>query len=170
MRVTIGRIGRPHGIHGEMTVEVRTDEPDELFAPGARIMVGNQFREITGFRWHQTRGLMTLDGISDRTAAETLRDSMIEIERPDDATPAEEDTYYDAALLECEVADSSGNVIGVVTEVVHVPGQDLLVVTTPTGREIFIPFVASIVPSVDVSGRRIVIEPPPGLLEVDDAD
>jgi 16S rRNA processing protein RimM len=169
MRVTIGRIGRPHGVLGEVTVEVRTDEPDELFVPGAQISVGDNPMTITAFRWHNTRGLMRLAGVDDRTDAEALRNLLIEVERADDAVPVEDDTFYDGSLLECGVEDLSGNPIGVVTDVVHVPEQDLLVVSTAVGREIFVPFVAAIVPVVDIAARRIVIDPPPGLLEPDDA-
>jgi 16S rRNA processing protein RimM len=169
MRVTIGRIGRPHGVLGEMTVEVRTDEPDQLFVVGVNVWVGDRVMTITNFRWHNQRGLLRLDGIDDRDDAESLRDLLIEVERADDAVPAEEDTFYDASLVHCSVEDGTGQLVGVVTDVVHVPGQDLLVVTTAQGREIFIPFVASIVPIVDVTARRIVIDPPPGLLESEDA-
>jgi 16S rRNA processing protein RimM len=165
MRITIGRIGRPHGVTGELTVEVRTDEPDELFVEGAQILVADQPMTIEHFRWHNQRGLMRLSGVEDRNAAELVRNALIEIDRPEDLIPVESDTFYDHNLIGCSVEDAAGIAIGVVTDVVHVPGQDLLVVTLASAREVFVPFVAAMVPMVDVRERRIVIDPPPGLLE-----
>lgn len=165
MLVTVGRVGRPHGIHGEVTVEVRTDEPDERFAPGSAVLVDGVPRHIAAAHWHGNRLLLRFDGVNDRTAAEELRNQMIEVERAFDAETNDPDAYYDSALLGCTVCDTTGHELGSVEEVVHLPGQDLLSVRLHDNRSVLIPFVDAIVPGVDLSARTITIDPPDGLLD-----
>ena len=165
MLVTVGRIGRPHGIRGEVTVEVRTDEPERYFLPDATVLVNEQPVVIDTVRWNGARLALQLQGVVDRNAAELLRGAVITAERDDDVTPDEPDTYYDASLVGCAVVDPGGRTIGEVSDVLHLPGQDVLVVLDAAGKENLIPFVAEFVPEVDLDGRRIVIDPPPGLLE-----
>jgi 16S rRNA processing protein RimM len=165
MLVTVGRIGRPHGIHGEVTVEVRTDEPDERFVVGAEVLVGGSPRFIESAHWHGNRLLLRFPGVDDRTAAEALRNTLIEVERPEDAKPDEPDAFYDSALRGCAVRDVDGNDVGVIRDVVHLPGQDLLAVKTPDDREILVPFVGEIVPEVDIAARVVTIDPPSGLMD-----
>ena len=171
MRVVVGRIGRPHGIRGEVTVETRTDEPDERFAPGAVLSVDGPVHELTVERthWHSGRLLVTFQGVADRTEAEALRGLLLHVERGEDELPDDPDEYYDSSLVGCEVSRVDGTAVGVVTEVVHLPAQDLLAIRTADDRDVLVPFVSAIVPEVDPAARRIVIDPPPGLLEeVDD--
>ena len=150
-------------------MEVRTDEPDTRFAPGAVLLVDTPAAELVVDRahWHSGRLLVSFRGIGDRNAAEALRGTLLHVERADDATPEDDDEYYDSTLTGCAVVLVDGTVVGVVDEVVHLPAQDLLAVRTPDDRDVLVPFVAAIVPSVDVSERRIVIDPPPGLLDQD---
>ncbi len=171
MRVVVGRIGRPHGIRGEVTVEPRTDEPDERFAPGAVLSVDGPVHELVVDRthWHSGRLLVTFAGVPDRTAAEALRGLLLHVERADDETPDDPDEYYDSTLTGCAVELADGTSIGAVEEVLHLPSQDLLVVRGPEDREVLVPFLAAFVPTVDVVGRRIVIDPPAGLLDEDGA-
>lgn len=170
MRVVVGRIGRPHGIRGEVTVETRTDEPDERFAPGAVLQVDGPVSRLVveAAHWHSGRLLVAFQGIADRTAAEALRNVLLWIDRPDDATPEDPDEYYDSTLVDCRVHLVDGTSVGTVTEVVHLPAQDLLAVRTPDDRDLLVPFVSQFVPEIDVAGRRIVIDPPPGLLDAED--
>lgn len=169
MRVVVGRIGRPHGIRGEVTVQPWTDEPDERFAPGAVLAVDAPVRELVVDRshWHSGRLLVQFEGVSDRNRAEELRGLELHIERDEEAVPDDPDEFYDSALVGCAVELEDGTAVGEVAEVVHLPGQDLLAVRTPDARDVLVPFVEAIVPSVDVPGRRIVITPPPGLLDVE---
>jgi len=170
MRVVVGRIGRPHGIRGEVTVEARTDEPDERFAPGAVLSVDGPVSELVVARphWHSGRLLVSFDGVGDRSAAEALRGLLLHVERSDDETPDDPDEYYDSTLVGCVVQLSDGTHVGDVADVLHLPSQDLLVVRDADDREVLVPFVAAFVPLVDVQARRIVIEPPSGLLDVDE--
>ncbi len=167
MRVVVGRIGRPHGIRGEVTVESRTDEPDERFAPGAVLSVDGPVHELTVDRthWHSGRLLITFHGVEDRNAAEALRGLLLHVDRDEDDVPDDPDEYYDSSLVGCEVTLTDGVVVGTVTEVVHLPAQDLLAIRTPDDRDVLVPFVSAMVPEVDPAARRIVIDPPPGLLE-----
>ncbi|MDP1876688.1 MAG: ribosome maturation factor RimM [Actinomycetota bacterium] len=170
MRVVVGRIGRPHGIRGEVTVEPRTDEPDERFAPGAVFALDERREDLVVERlhWHSGRLLVTFEGISDRNAAEALRGTLLEVERADDDMPEDPEEFYDSTLIGCVVDHVDGSRIGEVLDVLHLPAQDLLVVRVAGEREALIPFVSVIVPVVDLPGRRLVVDPPVGLLDADE--
>ncbi len=170
MRVVVGRIGRPHGIRGEVTVESRTDEPDERFAPGAVLSVDGPVHELTVDRthWHSGRLLITFQGVDDRNAAEALRGLLLHVERDEDEIPDDPEEFYDSSLVGCAVTTADGAHVGLVTEVVHLPAQDLLAIRTADERDVLVPFVRAMVPEVDPVARRIVIDPPPGLLEEDE--
>jgi 16S rRNA processing protein RimM len=165
MRVVVGRIGRPHGIRGEVTVEVRTDEPDERFAPGAVLLVDTPAGrlDVERVHWHSGRLLVTFAGVTDRSEAEALRGLLLHVDRDEDASPEDPEEFYDSALVGCRVVTRDGIEVGTVIEVAHLPAQDLLVLEGAYG-EVLVPFVESIVPEVDVVERRIVIDPPAGLL------
>lgn len=167
MRVVVGRIGRPHGIRGEVTVEPRTDEPEVRFAPGAVLLVDHPRKTLVveSLHWHSGRILLAFEGVETRNEAEELRNVLLEIERDADETPDDPDEYYDSALIDCAVHLADGAAIGTVIDVIHLPSQELLSVQTLDGREVLIPFVGEIVPTVDIRGRRITITPPPGLLD-----
>lgn len=166
MLVVVGRIGRPHGIRGAVSVEVRTDEPERRLAAGETV-VSDTGLELTieSATWHSGRLLLTFEGYPDRTAVEQLRGQLLSAERSEDEQPEEPDEFYDSALVGCEVLTVDSTVVGVVREVAHLPAQDMLIVSTPDDREILVPFVAAMVPTVDVASRRIVIDPPAGLLD-----
>lgn len=170
MRVVVGRIGRPHGIRGEVTVEPRTDEPDERFAPGAVFALDKPREDLVVERihWHSGRLLVTFQGISDRNAAEALRGTLLEVERADDEVPDDPEEFYDSTLVGCVVDHIDGSRMGEVVDVLHLPAQDLLVVLIEGQREALVPFVSAIVPVVDLPGRRLVIDPPDGLLDADE--
>ena len=168
MRVVVGRIGRPHGIRGEVTVEPRTDEPDERFAPGSVLLVDDH-RDLVVERlhWHSGRLLVSFAGVHDRNGAEALRGLIVQVERPSDAHPQDPEEFYDSTLTGLAVELVDGTPIGTVADVVHLPGQDLLSVRIGE-RDVLVPFVSAIVPTVDVPGGRLVIDPPPGLLDAEE--
>lgn len=166
----MGRIGRPHGVRGEVTIEVRTDEPEVRFAPGSVLDVEGTTRQVTvlGTHWHSGRLLVRLAGVEDRNAAEALRGSILVVERPADERPDDPEEYYDPQLVGCTV-EVGGEPVGEVTEIVHLPAQDLLAVrlsgVPDSAADVLVPFVRAIVPTVDVVARRIVVDPPAGLLD-----
>ena len=170
MLVVVGRIGRPHGVKGAATIEVRTDEPDKRFAVGARLLTDSGLDlTVASATWHSGRLLVTFEGYEDRTAVEQLRNALVSVDRPAGERPEDPEEFYDSDLEGCEVV-VDGAVIGVVREVSHLPGQDLLVVATLDEREVLIPLVSAFVPQIDVSAKRIIITPPEGLLEPGDDD
>ena len=150
---------------------------------GARLLTDSGLDlTVASAAWHSGRLLVTFEGYDDRTAVEQLRNVLVSVDRPADERPEDPEEFYDSDLEGCEVVvdgsadrsadggDADGGVIGVVREVAHLPGQDLLVVVTPDEREVFVPFVSAFVPQIDVSAKRIVITPPEGLLEPGDDD
>ncbi|PZF84123.1 ribosome maturation factor RimM [Jiangella anatolica] len=168
MIVTVGRIGRAHGVRGEVSVEVRTDTPDERFAAGT-VLVTDPARRgpltVRDVRWHSGRLLVAFEGVADRTVAEGLRGTLLLAEIGDDETTGDPDEFFDHQLVGLTVVGVDGAELGVVREVIHAPGQDLLTVGRTGGGEALVPFVSEIVPEVDVAGSRLVVDPPPGLFE-----
>ncbi len=173
IEVVVGRIGKPHGIRGEVTLDVRTDSPDQRFAPGSVLRAqppkgsASTLRSLTvaKSRWHQNVLLVGFAEIADRTAAEAARGIVLHALLGADETPEDPEEYYDHQLVGLTAHDLTGAVIGEVSAVVHGSAQDLLTVRTPDGRDALVPFVAALVPEVDVPGGRVVIADRPGLVQ-----
>ncbi|RMI40317.1 ribosome maturation factor RimM [Streptomyces triticirhizae] len=171
MQLVVARVGRAHGIKGEVTVEVRTDEPELRLVPGETLSteppeVGPL--TIESGRVHSGRLLLRFAGVNDRSAAEALRNTLLVADVDPDQLPDDPEEFYDHQLIGLAVVTVGGETeVGEVREVAHLPGQDLLVVARPGGGEAFVPFVEAIVPEVDLERRRVVIDPPPGLLALD---
>jgi 16S rRNA processing protein RimM len=169
--VVIGRIGKPHGIRGEVTVELRTDEPERRFAVGTPVRAERPsgsaapWSELTveATRWHQSTLLVRFEELPDRTTAEAARGLLLHAEVPADETPDDPDEFYDHQLVGLAVEDLDGRALGEVIAVLH-GAQDLLQVRTPDGRDALVPFVAALVPEVDVAGGRVVVADRPGLV------
>ncbi|MET9468388.1 ribosome maturation factor RimM [Streptomyces sp. NPDC006544] len=168
MQLVVARIGRAHGIKGEVTVEVRTDEPEQRLGPGAVLQTepasAGPLTVETG-RVHSGRLLLRFVGVKDRTGAEALRNVLLIADVDPAELPAEPDEYYDHQLMDLEVALEDGTVIGRITEISHLPSQDLFIVERPDGTEVMIPFVEEIVAGIDLAEQRCVITPPPGLID-----
>ncbi|ARF57634.1 ribosome maturation factor RimM [Streptomyces gilvosporeus] len=168
MQLVVARIGRAHGIKGEVTVEVRTDEPELRLAPGAVLATdpssAGPLTIATG-RVHSGRLLLRFEGVADRTAAEALRNILLIAEVDPDEVPEDPEEFYDHQLIDLDVVTRDGTMVGRITEVSHLPYQDLLIVKRPDGAEVMIPFVSEIVPEIDLEEQRAVIDPPPGLLD-----
>jgi 16S rRNA processing protein RimM len=235
MQLVVGRITRPHGVRGEVSVEVRTDEPDRRFAVGHVLTtdpVAAGPLTVESMRWHSGRLLIQFAGVTDRNQADDLRGIWLTLDSAEAGPSDDPDEFHDAELIGLAVVTTSGEPVGRVTDVRHF-GQDLLViepgpagsspgsqagspraesapaesapaesapaesaqaesapaesaqaesaVTGPVpagplaaggparrapGSELLVPFVAAIVPEVDVAAGRLVIDPPPGLLEL----
>ncbi|WP_406282198.1 ribosome maturation factor RimM [Embleya sp. NBC_00896] len=172
MQLVVGRIGRAHGIKGQVTVEVRTDEPELRLAPGAVLMTDPPSvgpLTIADGRVHSGRLLLTIEGVTTRTGAEALRNTLLIAEIDPTELPEDPEEYYDHQLVGLDVVTADGEAVGELAEVVHLPSQDLLLVRRPDGREVMIPFVHQIVPEIDLENQRAVITPPPGLLDAENA-
>jgi 16S rRNA processing protein RimM len=171
--VVVGRIGRPHGIRGEVTVEVRTDDPDLRFASGAVLLTDPADRgplTVAARRWNGEvllLSLQTRDGelLGSREAAEEFRNTELLVDVADLPELDDPDAYYDHQLVGLSARLTDDTVLGEVAAVRH-EGGDLLVVDRADGGELLIPFVAAIVPTVDLAGGFLVVDPPEGLLEL----
>jgi 16S rRNA processing protein RimM len=167
MRLVIGRIGRPHGVRGDVTVDVRTDSPDERFAPGTAVATDPASAGpllVEEARWHSGILLLRFAGVDDRTAAEQLRGTVLVIDSEQHSPPEDPDTYHDHQLEGLTVVTVDGSEVGVLKEIQHA-AQDLLVVERQGLPDALVPFVRPLVPEVDLSSGRIVIDPPAGLLD-----
>jgi 16S rRNA processing protein RimM len=166
--VVVGRIGRPHGVHGEVTLEVRTDDPDLRFVVGAVLRTDPADRgplTVTGKRWHREVLLLMIEGIDSREAAETLRNTELLVDVADLPALEDPDSYYDHQLVGLTARLVDGSELGEVVAVRH-EGADLLVVRRAEGGEVLVPFVSAIVPTVDLAEGFVVVDPPDGLLEL----
>lgn len=167
--VLVGTIGRAHGLRGEVSVHVRTDEPERRFVPGARLRVGGRPRTVASARWHSGTLLLALEGVTDRTAAEALRNQELWVDVPADEAPADAGEYWDRQLVGLTVLDAAGAVAGTIGEVLHLPAHDVLVVRTPAGERL-VPFVEELVPVVDLDAGHVRVADVGGLLtDGDDA-
>ncbi|HYO38306.1 MAG TPA: ribosome maturation factor RimM [Nocardioidaceae bacterium] len=174
--VVVGRIGRAHGVRGEVSVELRTDEPSRRYAEGAVLRTrsaegaaphepgGPPHLTVRGTRWHQSRLLVTFAELPDRTAAETVRGLTLVTDVDTSETPDDPAEFYDHQLVGLTMVTTDGVEVGEVTEVVHGAAQDLLAVRTDGGREVLVPFVTALVPVVDVAAGQVQVADRPGLL------
>ncbi len=166
MLLTVARIGRAHGVLGEVTIEVRTDGPDERFYIGSVLTTEPASfgpLKIKSVRNHNGTLLLAFENVTDRNQAEKLRDVLLKADVDIDAPGIDEDDFHIQQLLGCQVFTTEGIEVGPVTDLVPLPGQDLLAINYQ-GRELLIPFVHELVPTVDVKNKRIEIVAQEGLL------
>jgi len=172
LEVVIGRIGKPHGLKGEVTVDLRTDEPEKRYAAGAVLRVeppkgsSSTHRTLTvaRSRWHLSTLLVSFEELGDRTAAEAARNLVLHATIDTDDVPDDPEEFYDHQLVGLAAYDLGGAHLGQVTGLVHGGAQDLLEVLALDGRETLVPFVSALVPEVDLAGGRVVIADRPGLV------
>jgi 16S rRNA processing protein RimM len=170
VQVTVGRIGRPHGIRGDVVVAVRTDEPELRFAKGSRLDTDPGAAgplTVLATRWQSSELVVRFDGITDRDAAAELRGTWLLVESTTLAPPEDPDEFHDADLIGLSVRATDGTAVGEVTDMLHY-GQDILVIRRAAGGEAMVPFVKTMVPEVDVAAGFLVIDPPPGLIDLED--
>ena len=171
MNVVLARIGKPHGIRGEVTVQVLTDAPEDRFIPGTEFVVepaSSGPLTVSSARWNKDILLLGFEEVADRNQAETLRGAKLFIETADLDEDDDEGWYeHELVGLEARVGDQ---VVGKVTALNTGPAQDLLMVTTPEGGEILVPFVEQIVPEVNIGEGYILLTPPDGLFELNSED
>jgi 16S rRNA processing protein RimM len=168
----VGRIIRPHGLRGELSVEVRTDEPGQRYADGSVLGTDPPSAgplTVTASRWHSGRLLVSFAEVAGRTEAESLRGVWLTVDASEVTLPQDPDEFHDHQLTGLTVVTVSGELVGTVSDVLHY-GQDLLSITPPAGTprraEVLVPFVAAIAVEVDLAAGKLVIDPPPGLLDL----
>jgi 16S rRNA processing protein RimM len=169
MLLTVGRIVRPHGVRGEVLVEISTDEPAERYAVGSTLVTDRLVPgalTVDAQRPHQARLIVAFKEVTDRDAAEALRGVLLRVDSDTVGPPADPDEFHDHQLVGLAVVGPGGEPVGELVRIDHAPAADLLVVERPGARTALVPFRKEFVPEVDLPGRRIVIDPPPGLLDL----
>ena len=171
--LVVGRVGRPQGIRGEVTVEVRTDAPEQRFADGALLLTDPAERgplRVASSRDQNGRLVVAFEGVPDRNGAEALRDTLLLVDAASLPPTDDPDEFHDFQLVGLAAQLSDGTRLGELIEVLHLPHGDVLVVRRddpgPGSPEVLVPFVAAMVPVVDVAGGRVVLELPEGLLDL----
>lgn len=172
IRVVVGRIGKPHGIRGEVTVDVRTDEPQLRFAddrtllaqPPAGAATTVDRLTVESSRWHQGVLLVRFAEVADRNDAELLRNTVLSIDLDTTETPDDPEEFYDHQLVGLTAYDQDGTRLGEVTAVTHGAAQDLLTIRTDDGRTPLVPFVSALVPVVDLEAGTLTVADRPGLV------
>ena len=173
MLVIVGRIGRAHGIKGEVGIIVRTDEPDRRFADGAQLVTTTKpprTLTVESTRWHSGKLLAKFAEAPDRTAAELLRNLELQAEIGEDERPEESDEYYDRELIGLAVRTTDGAEAGEVIDVIHLPSQDLLEIRRPAGNAVLVPLVEELVPEINLTANFVLVADRPGLLDPEGAE
>lgn len=172
-QLRVGRLVKAHGLKGALKLELYTDDPDGRFTPGAEFTLQvpesspwhGKTVTVREFKWMNSHPVVFLEGIEDRTAAESIVRAILWIDQDTTAPVVEDDAWYDHQLVGLDVV-REGSVVGRVTRVDHFPAQDLLgVQLADEDREVLVPFVKAIVPEVDMAAGRLVVTPPAGLFE-----
>jgi 16S rRNA processing protein RimM len=174
--VLVGRVLRPHGVSGEVVVQVLSDVPGR-FDPGSSLLVADEEGrpgapaglprlpprlEVETSRPHKGGALVRFAGLADRDGAESLRGVHLAVERAR-VPPAPEGTYYHYELVGCRCFEGERE-LGTVVEVTE-DGGGLLLIVEREGRRLPVPFVARFLKGVDVAVGEIRLELPPGLVE-----
>lgn len=183
----VARIGKAHGIRGEVTVALHTDSPHDRFTPGTRFdlepgtggvssVAGTTLADVpdaltlAAARLHNGTWLLSFEEIADRTDAEALRGLRLTVPEGHpgaaDDGDEDEDAWYEEDLVGLRVQDPAGRELGTVSALHTRPAQDLLEIRLPDGRTVPIPFVTALVPTVDVPGGLVVVDPPGGLFDL----
>jgi 16S rRNA processing protein RimM len=170
-QLRVGRLVKAHGLKGALKVELYTDDPERRFTPGATFTLQvpresvwhGKTLELVELRWYNTHAVAFFKDVPDRTAAESLVKAILWVEQDVTELPEEEDAWYDHQLVGLSVL-RDGAKIGVVSQIDHMPAQDLLTIKTD-GGDVLVPFVKAFVPSVDIKAGTLTVTPPPGLFE-----
>ncbi|MDO5678535.1 MAG: ribosome maturation factor RimM [Propionibacteriaceae bacterium] len=166
IEVIVGRVGRAHGIKGDVFIDVRTDEPARRFRTGATLQLGEKRRPVTlaAVRWNKGKLVVSFEGAPDRTAVEQFTGELLYDRVSESELPSEPEEYFDRQLVGLAVRDYAGIERGTVAEVLHLPAQDVLSLTIDA-EERMVPFVQALVPTVDLDGGFIQLAAVEGLLE-----
>jgi 16S rRNA processing protein RimM len=157
----VARVGRPHGVRGEVTVVSFSDDP-QRFAPGAELDAGDRRLTVVSSRPHKNTLLVSFEGIEDRTAAETLRGVELTIAASDRRSLGDGE-YWADDLIGLEARSTLGDTLGMVVDVVLGDSQDRIVIRTPAGDRTEVPFVDELVPNVDLVAGVVSINTISGL-------
>lgn len=164
----VGRVARAHGIRGQVIVNPETDFVEERFGVGAELLVRRagvvSSVRVTAMRVHRGRPIVALEGVETMNDAEAMAGAELRVSTADlEELPS--GTFYRHDLVGCQVETTAGEQVGAVTAVEGDLGASRLVVRA-TGGEVLIPLAQAICVVIDIAARRIVVDPPAGLLEL----
>lgn len=163
--MVVGRIIKPHGVRGEVRVELHTSDPAR-FKQLAAVHIGDPSAKPTAIlsaRQHQGVALLTFEGVADRDAAELLRDRWLYIPT-EDAAPLEEGEYYLYQLEGLTVLDTEGRTLGKLQDVMETGANNVFIVRGPFG-DILLPDIPDVVTDIDFDNGRMVVQLMPGLVD-----
>jgi 16S rRNA processing protein RimM len=171
-KLRVGRLLKAHGLKGALRLELYTDSPDQRFRAGQELELQvpetsewfGKTVKVSELRFYNQSPVLFLEGIQDRSQAETLVKAILLIETDLEQLPEDPEAWYDHQLVGL-TALVGEEMVGKVIRVDHLPAQDLLAIETSNG-EVLVPFVKQIVPSVDIQKGQIVLTPPAGLFEI----
>jgi 16S rRNA processing protein RimM len=171
-KLRVGRLVKAHGLKGALKLELYTDSPDQRFRAGQELELQvpetsewfGKTVKVAELRFYNQSPVLLLEGIQDRSQAETLVKAILLIETDLEQLPEDPEAWYDHQLVGL-TALVGEEVVGKVIRVDHLPAQDLLAIETSSG-EVLVPFVKQIVPLVDIKKGQVVLTPPAGLFEV----
>ena len=171
-KLRVGRLVKAHGLKGAIKLELYTDSPDQRFKPGQLLELQvpetsewfGKTVTVSELRFYNQAPVLFLEGIDDRSKAETLIKAILLIETEADQLPEESEAWYDHQLVGLK-AMVGQEIVGEVVRVDHLPAQDLLAIKTSNG-EVLVPFVKQIVPEVDLTQGKVTLTPPDGLFEL----
>jgi 16S rRNA processing protein RimM len=153
-RIALAAVAGAHGVKGEVRLKLFTDSVENLKRHSA-VFVGGIERKLESVRAGSSGAVARLEGVADRSAAEALRGSLVEVDRSA-LPPLEEGEYYHADLIGLPCVDAEGRELGSVAAVENYGAGDLLEVEAPDGKRSLIPFKSGI---ADLEGDRIVLDP-----------
>lgn len=168
MQLCVGRVNRGHGVGGQVLVDVRTDDPDARFAVGTSLLTDPPERGplvVATAHRHSGRLVVGFDGLTDRTAADGLRGTVLLVESADLPATGNEDEFGDYQLIGLAARTVGGAPLGQIADILHGAGNDLLVLQRE-GEQLLVPFVRAIVPTVDLAAGVVLVDPPDGLLDL----
>jgi 16S rRNA processing protein RimM len=171
-KLRVGRLVKAHGLKGALRLELYTDSPDQRFRAGQELELQvpeasewfGKTVKVAELRFYNQSPVLFLEGIQDRSQAETLVKAILLIETDLEQLPEDPEAWYDHQLVGLSALVGE-EVVGKVIRVDHLPAQDLLAIETSNG-EVLVPFVKQIVPLVDIKKGQVALTPPAGLFEV----
>jgi 16S rRNA processing protein RimM len=163
--LAIGKVIRAHGLRGEVSVAILTEFP-ERFQTTEWVYLGNQYEaapyRLESHRWHKKNVLLTLAGITNRTQAEALKGQFVQVPL-EEAVPLPEGAYYFHQLIGLETITTTGQRLGVITDILETGANDVYVVES-NGQEMLLPAIADVIKAVDLEKGQMIVEVIDGLI------
>jgi 16S rRNA processing protein RimM len=162
--LAVGKLRRPHGVRGEILMDVYTDFPERIH-PGVVLYVGEQYRmlHIRSMRWHKSAMLIAFEEFSDREQVGELRNQIVHVPTGD-RPPLPQGEYYHHQLIGLSVVTESGNPLGVIKEILETGANDIFVVKTPASGDVLLPVIDEVVLDIDLDRGQIRVHLLPGLI------